>query len=220
MEACLEMQLIYTNYDNICAVHEKHQSLVSSASSLPPRDACPPQQRPLLPMCDGPLSKAMIVERYSDAFTGIGNLDGEIHLETDPSVPPVQMPPRSLPEPIKNEVKQEFDALCQNKIIAPVNAPTAWVSALLVVKKPNGKARICTDPRPLNKAMKCSNYHMPTINDVLPQLAKARIYSTVDVRSGFWNVKLDTESSLLTTFETPFARYRWLCLPQSVSPAP
>ena len=144
-----------------------------------------------------------------------GNLDGEIHLETDPSVPPVQMPPRRLPEPIKNEVKQELDALCRNKIIAPVNAPTTWVSALLVVKKPNGKPRICIDPRPLNKAL-----NMPTINDVLPQLAKAKIYSTVDVRRGFWNVKLDTESSLLTTFETPFARYRWLCLPQGVSPAP
>ena len=76
---------------------------------------------------------------------------------------------------------------------------------VVVVKKPNGKPRICIDPRPLNKAMKRSNYHMPTINDVLPQLAKARIYSTVDVRRGFWNVKLDTESSLLTTFETPFA---------------
>jgi len=46
---------------------------------------------------------------------------------------------------------------------------------------------------------------MPTINDVQPQLAKAKIHSTVDVRHGFWNVKLDTESSLLTTFETPFA---------------
>ena len=220
MEACLEMQLIYVNYDNICAVHEKHQSSVSSASSLAPRDACPPQQRPLSPTRDGPLSKAMIVERYSDVFTGIGNLDGEIHLETDPSVPPVQMPPRRLPEPIKNEVKQELDALCRNKIIAPVNTPTSWVSALLVVKKPNGKPRICIDPRPLNKALKRSNYHMPTINDVLPQLAKAKIYSTVDVRHGFWNVKLDTESSLLTTFETPFARYRWLRLPQGVSPAP
>ena len=105
-------------------MHEKHQSSVSSASSLAPRDACPPQQRPLSPTSDGPLSKAIIVERYSDVFTGIGNLRGEIHLETDPSVPPVQLPPRRLPEPIKNEVKQELDALCRNKIIAPVNAPT------------------------------------------------------------------------------------------------
>jgi len=129
MEACLEIQLIYVNYDNICAVHEKHQSSVSSVSSLAPRDACPPQQRPLSPTRDGPLSKAMIVEHYSDVFTGIGNLDGEIHVETDPSVPP-----RRLPEPIKNEVKQELDALCRNKFIAPVNTPTAWVSALLVVK--------------------------------------------------------------------------------------
>ena len=61
---------------------------------------------------------------------------------------------------------------------------------------------------------------MPTIDDVLPQLADAKVFSTVDARDGFWHVCLDDEFSRLTTFETPFGRYRWLRLPFGVSPTP
>ena len=53
-----------------------------------------------------------------------------------------------------------------------------------------------------------------------PQLVKARVFSTVDAKNDFWHLKLDKESSKLTTFESPFGRFRWLRLPLGVSPAP
>lgn len=61
---------------------------------------------------------------------------------------------------------------------------------------------------------------MTTIDDVLPQLSKARMFSAVDAKHGFWHCKLDDESSRLITVETPFVRYRWLrlCFGLSVSP--
>ena len=63
---------------------------------------------------------------------------------------------------------------------------------------------------------------MPTIDDVLPQLAKAKVkvFSIVDATQGFTHVKLDKESSALTTFETPFSTYRWLRLPFGTLPSP
>jgi len=105
-------------------------------------------------------------------------------------------------------------------IITRVTEPSSWVSALLVVAKPDGRIRLCIDPKPLNKALKRARYRMPTIEDVLLQLAGAKVFSTVDAKDGFWHLKLDDESSRLTTFETPFGRYRWLRLPFGVSPAP
>jgi len=48
---------------------------------------------------------------------------------------------------------------------------------------------------------------MPTINDVLSKIVGAKVFSTADVHSGFWNLKLDDESSRLTVFETPFGSY-------------
>ena len=83
------------------------------------------------------------------------------------------------------------------------------LSALLVITKPDGRIRLCIDPKPLNRALKRARYRMPTIEDVLPQLAGAKVFSTVDVKElAFWTVRLDDESSQLTTFETPFGRYR------------
>ena len=61
---------------------------------------------------------------------------------------------------------------------------------------------------------------MPTIDDVLPNLAGAKVFSTVDAKDGFWHLKLDDESSRLTCFESPFGRYRWLRLPFGISPSP
>lgn len=51
------------------------------------------------------------------------------------------------------------------------------------------------------------------IEDILPELSNAKVFTTVDARNGYWHVVLDEESSLLTTFDTPVGRYRWLRLP-------
>ena len=83
-----------------------------------------------------------MVKEYADLFSGVGLLEGDVHLEVDPSVPHVQMPPRKLPVAIRDRVKDELDHLCREDIIEPVTEPSAWISALLVVVKPNNKLRI------------------------------------------------------------------------------
>lgn len=61
---------------------------------------------------------------------------------------------------------------------------------------------------------------MPTVEEVLPKLAKAKVFTVLDAKDGFHQVKLDKESSLLTTFWTPFGRYQYLRMPQGISSAP
>ena len=58
----------------------------------------------------------------------------------------------------------------------------------MVVLKP--KLRVCRDPKPLNKALKRNHYPLPTIDDLLPELSKAQVFSVVDVKDGFWHVFL------------------------------
>ncbi|MEW8545661.1 MAG: reverse transcriptase family protein [Candidatus Thiodiazotropha sp.] len=104
--------------------------------------------------------------------------------------------------------------MVQNEIIAKVTEPTEWVNSIVAVEnKQSGKLRICTDPELLNKAIKGPNYPMKTLKDVLPQLSGATCFTKLDARSGYWNIKLRKESSLLTTLNTPFGRYRYLRLP-------
>ena len=64
------------------------------------------------------------------------------------------MPLRRLPVPIKARVEQELKTMCCEGIIAPVNEPSEWISALLVVSKLQGRVRLCIDPKPLNKALR------------------------------------------------------------------
>jgi len=133
-------------------------------------------------------------------------LEGEVslHLEVDKSVRPVQMSSRRLPIGVRDKVRVELKRLKDLGILVPVSEPTEWVSALLAVARPDGRVRICVDTKPsLNRALIRATHYMPTIDDILPQLARVRVMSTVDTADGFWHLKLDDESSKLTTMETP-----------------
>ena len=105
-----------------------------------------------------------------------------------------------------------------DKIIEQVSTPTNWVSNLVIVKKEN-KLRICLDPKDLNRAIIRPIYPAKTIDEITPKLSKAKIFSVLDANKGFWQIELDDESSYLTTFNTPFGRYRWLRMPFGISSA-
>ncbi|XP_064638291.1 uncharacterized protein LOC135494308 [Lineus longissimus] len=126
---------------------------------------------------------------------------------------------RKVPIALKKPLQKELDKLESLNIIKKVDSPTDWVSSLVAVKKPNGTLRICIDPKPLNCALKRSHYPLPVVDDLLPELANVKVYSVLDVKNGYWHVELDEPSSLLTTFGTPFGRFRWLRLPFGVKPA-
>ena len=91
---------------------------------------------------------------------------------------------------------------------------------MVTVAKKSGDIRLCLDPKPLNNVLKRNSYPMSTIDDVLPHLHNAKVFTLCDVKNGFWHVELDEKSSYLTTFGTPWSRYRWLRLPFGLKPSP
>ena len=84
---------------------------------------------------------------------------------------------------------------------------------MVVFEKPSGAVQICLDPKHLNKVIHRPHYHLQTLSDILPELSGARYFTKLDARSGYWTIKLDNDSSYLTTFNTPYGRYRFLRLP-------
>ena len=166
-----------------------------------------------------PLSFDKLMRDYDDIFTGLGCLPGEYHIEVDPDIKPVQHAPRRVPVPRKARLKEKIAEMEKQGIIVRETEPTDWISSLVAVQKP-GKLRVCINPRDLNRAIKRPKYPMPTVEEVLPKLAKAKVFTVLDAKDGFHQVKLDKESSLLTTFWTPFGRYRYLRMPQGISSAP
>ena len=115
----------------------------------------------------------------------------------------------------ENKAKDELDDMESRGIITKLKEgkPTAWVNSLVYRRKSNGKLRICLDPKDLNKAISREHHVIPTLEEILPKLSGAKYFSIVDAKCGYWNVELDQESSYLTTFNSPFGRYRFLRMP-------
>ena len=149
-----------------------------------------------------------VIRNYSDVFEGLGQISGDYEIQTNPDVLPSVQPPRRLPIALQLTFKTELESMVNKGVIAPVTEPTKWVSSMVVVQKKSGKVRLCLDPRNLNQAIMRSHYPLPTIEEVSTRLTKARLFTVLDAKSSFWQVKLDEPSSYLTTFNTPFGRYR------------
>ena len=188
------------------------------ASVAPAKPSVSPTARDVLT----PLTMDSILTNYSDVFDdSIGKLVGTLHLYTRDDVPLYKTAPREIPLSVKDNFIAEVKDLQEQGILEKVTEPSAWVSAPTIVNKPakNG-IRLCIDSRPLNTALKRSEYPIPFIETLLTQIGKAKVFSLADIKSAFWHVPLDPESSLLTTFNTPLGRMKWNRLPFGINVAP
>jgi len=156
-----------------------------------------------------------LVNAYPTVFdeSEVGTLPGVQHLQVNPEAAPKKAPVRRVPFAVKDDIEAELESLTARSILKQVHEPTDWESNPVFPRKPTGQVRVCIDPRDLNKALKRETYLMPTLDDALPLLGKARVFTVLDLKNGYWHVKLDEESSFLTTFNTPYGRFRWLRLP-------
>ena len=118
-----------------------------------------------------------LVQAFPEVFKrSVGTLPGTVHLEVEPDATPVVVPSRRIPTALKEPFEKELERLVRDKIIAPVEQPTPWVSSLVVTTKNTGALRICIGPRPLNKALKRKTYQMPVHDELLPELAQVKVF--------------------------------------------
>ena len=123
---------------------------------------------------------------------------GTVHLQVDNKAQPSVKQTPWVPTALREKFKAEVDRI------------TAWVSSVAIATKKLCALRICIEPHPLNWALKHETYQLPILDNLMPELAWAKVFSTIDLIAGYWNCVLDDQSSLLTTFmTTSFGRYRW-----------
>ena len=161
-----------------------------------------------------------IMKDYEHLFKGIGTLPGQNEIKMDEHACPTIHPPRRIPHMLKDKVKDEQKRMERMDIITKVEQPTKWVNPIVVVKKPNGDVRICLDSVKLNKSIQREHYPLKTVEKVAASLGDAKIFTTLDVTSGFYQIKLAEKSTWLTTFNTPFGRYKFERLPFGIVSAP
>ena len=121
-------------------------------------------------------------------------------MRVDKSVTPVVKPARKIPQAMKKKVKEEMGNMVKKDVSVRETEPTEWVSHLVATRKKNGDVRICLDPRDLNKALKRPHHPMRTVDDVASRLGNAKVFSTLDAKAGFWQIKLVKQKQILTTY--------------------
>ncbi|UYV70824.1 K02A2.6-like [Cordylochernes scorpioides] len=161
-------------------------------------------------------------EEYPKLFTGLGTLQGSYTIKLkDESQPHAIYTPRRIPIPLLNKTKEQLDQMVEKGVIEKVEQPTDWCAPMVIVPKPSSNdLRICVDLTALNKFVKREHYPIPSVEYTLAQMGGAKLFSKLDANSGFWQIPLSEESSSLTTFLTPFGRYRFKRLPFGISSAP
>ena len=137
-------------------------------------------------------------------------MSGEYDIKIDLRIPPVQHGRCKVPIKYKAETEKGLNDMVHQGIIAKQTEPTPWVSSLMYPKKPNGKLRICLDPKDLNKAIITENHKALTLEEIAYELKGATKFSKVDGNKAFCRMHLTKQASLLTTFNRHLSRYQFL----------
>ena len=171
----------------------------------------------LTEVCDSNFERVCtlnVEDKYKDVMQNkLGTLSGVQHLNARDDIQPVVMPDRRIPISVRPKLKAELDRLVNIGVLKKVEQPTPWLSQIVITSKKNGDIRMCLDPKELNKALLHEHYTLPILEDTVHELGQSCVFSKADLASGYWHVELDESSSMLTTFQTCFGRFRWLRLP-------
>lgn len=165
-----------------------------------------------------------LIEEYKDVFPdelppGLPPDRGVAHkiIEEEGSKP-VSRPMIRLSPPEQKEMKTQLDDLLKKGFIRPSNSP--YAAPVLFAKKKDGKWRMCIDYRGLNKQTIRNQFPLPRIDELLEKLALAKIFSSLDLVSGYYQIPMDPESIEKTAFRTRYGLYEFLVLPFGLTNAP
>ena len=164
-----------------------------------------------------------IMEEFPSVFDGqVRTMPGEqFHISlTKDAHPFCVTTPRSIPFAYREKLKQEIDLLVDQGIITPVTDPTDWCAPIVVApKKGTDRIRMCVDLSKLNRFVRRERYPSVTPAEAVTDIhqSQAKFFTVFDALKGYHQCPLDEESQNLTTFITPFGRFKYLRAPYGIS---
>ena len=129
----------------------------------------------------------------------------EVHLKSD-TAPQWSRPRRMAPDTWK-EVRDEVEYLIQQGLIRESTSP--WAAPIVAARRKNGRLRLAMDYQRLNADSHPQHHPLPLIDDLVDQLTEAQFFSTVDLKSGCYQMPMRREDAAKTVFVTPDGQYEW-----------
>ncbi|KAL0534344.1 hypothetical protein IC582_028634 [Cucumis melo] len=172
---------------------------------------------------DVSLSSEPVVRDYPDVFPeelpGLPpHREVEFAIELEPGTVPISRAPyRMAPAELK-ELKIQLQELLDKGFIRPSVSP--WGAPVLFVKKKDGSMRLCIDYRELNKVTVKNRYPLPRIDDLFDQLQGATVFSKIDLRSGYHQLRIKDEDIPKTAFRSRYGHYEFIVMSFGLTNAP
>jgi hypothetical protein len=163
-----------------------------------------------------------VLKEFGDVFEEIPGLppkkDIDFSINLMPRAASVSKTPYRMSTPKLEDLQMQLEELLKKGYICPSVSP--WGATVLFVKKKDGILRLCIDFRQLNKVTIKNKYPLPRIDDLFDQLKDAKIFSKIDLRSGYHQVRIKEEDINKTAFRTRYGHYEFTVVPFGLSNAP
>ena len=144
--------------------------------------------------------------------------DVEFVIELETSTAPISWHPYHMAPKELAEMKKQLEELLEKGFICPSSSP--WGCLAIFVKKKDGTLRMCVDYRPLNVVTIKNKYPLPRIDPLFDQLAGAKVFSKIDLRSGYHQIKIRPQDIPKTSFSTRYGLYEHLVMSFDLTNAP
>jgi hypothetical protein len=142
----------------------------------------------------------------------------ELKIELQPGTAPVANAPYKMPPIEMKELKVQLQGLLEKGYICPSTSP--WGCSTLFIETKDKELHLCVDYRPLNAIIIKNKYLLPCIDILFDQLAGAQVFSKIDLRSGYHQIKIHTEDIPKTAFTTWYGLYEYLVMSFGLTNAP
>ncbi|XP_061349883.1 uncharacterized protein LOC133295080 [Gastrolobium bilobum] len=158
-------------------------------------------------LVENPIQNVPVVNEFEEVFPDeIPRLppqrEVEFSIELIPGVGPISIAPyRMVPLELR-ELKKQIEELLAKEFIRPSTSP--WGAPAILIKKKDGSLRLCVDYRQLNKVTVKNKYPLPRIDDFMDQLRGAKVFSKIDLRSGYHQIRVKPEDIPKTAFRTRY----------------
>lgn len=164
----------------------------------------------------------LVIQEFQNVFSrsssDVGRTSLRQHEIDTGDHPPIKQHPRRLPFAKQEEVATLLTEMQQNDIIEPSQSP--WASPIVLVRKKDGSTRFCVDYRRLNDITKKDSYPLPRIDDTLDTLSGNQWFSTLDLKSGYWQVEIHPDHREKTAFTTGQGLWQFKVMPFGLCNAP
>ncbi|GFW52084.1 hypothetical protein TNCV_2819531 [Trichonephila clavipes] len=156
-----------------------------------------------------------LISNYEPKKTEMTNVSMRIILKDDI---PVYQPARRLSFSENQDVNKQIDEWLEQGIVRP--SSSEYASPIVLVKKKDGTTRLCVDYRRLNRKLVKDRFPLPLIEDVLDRLQGAKVYTTLDLKNGFFHVDVNEDCKHLTSFVVPDGQFEFNKVPFGLSTSP